>query len=46
VRARSPIWLGVLWLGGEQGCDAHPSAVKHQAMGEELAAVLHARLGW
>jgi hypothetical protein len=30
----------------EEGCDGHPNAVKHQAMGAALAALLAARLGW
>lgn len=30
----------------EQGCDVHPNAAKHLAMGAELAARLQARLGW
>lgn len=30
----------------DQGCDGHPNAAKHQAMGEALADLLRARLGW
>ena len=30
----------------EQGCDGHPNAAKHQTMGDALADLLRARLGW
>jgi lysophospholipase L1-like esterase len=30
----------------DQGCDGHPNATKHQTMGDALAALLRARLGW
>ncbi len=30
----------------EQGCDGHPNAAKHQTMGDALAELLRARLGW
>jgi lysophospholipase L1-like esterase len=30
----------------EEGCDGHPNAAKHQAMGEALAALLAPALGW
>ncbi len=30
----------------DQGCDGHPNAAKHQAMGDALADLLRARLGW
>jgi lysophospholipase L1-like esterase len=30
----------------DQGCDGHPNAAKHQTMGDALAALLRARLGW
>jgi lysophospholipase L1-like esterase len=30
----------------DQGCDGHPNAAKHQTMGDALAGLLRARLGW
>jgi hypothetical protein len=30
----------------DQGCDGHPNATKHQTMGDALAGLLRARLGW
>jgi len=30
----------------DQGCDGHPNATKHQAMGDALADLLRTRLGW
>ena len=33
-------------LPSEEGCDVHPNAVKHRAMGEALALLLRDRLGW
>jgi lysophospholipase L1-like esterase len=31
---------------GEIGCDSHPNAAKHASMGQSLAALLRAKLGW